>query len=48
MLYERVIFKFRNNNGWSKETDCNRGPKQGCPLLPTIFGISIDKLDQIR
>jgi hypothetical protein len=44
-LYEKVITKFRNTEGWSEEIDCNIGVKQGCPLFPTPFGIYIDKLE---
>jgi hypothetical protein len=44
-LYENVISKFRNTEGWSEEINCNIGVKQGCPLSPTLFGIYIDKLE---
>jgi hypothetical protein len=36
-LYENVISKFRNIEGWSEEINCNIGVKQGCPLIPYPF-----------
>ena len=43
-MYDNVIAKFTNIEGWSKDMNYNIGVKQGCPLSPTIFGICIDKL----
>jgi hypothetical protein len=45
-MYENVIAKFKNNEGWSKEINCNIRVKQGCPLSPTLFSIYIDKLEE--
>lgn len=42
-LYEKVIVEFRNSKGWLEEI--NIGVKQSCSLSPTLFGISIDKLE---
>jgi hypothetical protein len=41
-LYETVIAKFRNTQGWSKEINCNIRVQQGCPFPPILFGIYID------
>ena len=45
-MYENIIAKFKNIEGWSKEINCNIGVKQGCPLSPTLFGINIYKLEE--
>ena len=45
-LYKKVISKFKNNQGWTRDMNCNIGVKQGCPLSPTIFGIYIDNLEK--
>jgi hypothetical protein len=44
-MYEKIIAKFKNIEGWSKEINCNIGVKQGCPLSLSLFGIYIDKLE---
>ena len=40
-MYENVIAKFKNTEGWSKEINCNIGVKQGCPLSTTLFGVNV-------
>jgi hypothetical protein len=45
-MYENVISKFKNTEGWSKGINCNIRVKQGCPLSSNPFGIYIDKLEE--
>ena len=45
-LYEKVIAKFKNNEGWKMDINCNIEVKQGFPLSPTLSGIYIDKLEK--
>jgi hypothetical protein len=41
-IYEKVISKFRNIEGWSEEINCNIGVKQGLPdTLPLSASILI-------
>ena len=35
-LYENVISKFKSNEGWSKDIECNIRVKQGFPLSPVV------------
>ena len=45
-LYEKVIFIFKNNEGWTTYINCNILFKQCFFLSPTIFGIYIDNLER--
>jgi hypothetical protein len=44
-MYENIIAKLKNTEGWSKKIHYNIGVKQGCPLSATLFDIYIDKLE---
>jgi hypothetical protein len=44
-LYEKIITKFNNSDGWLEEINCNIGVKKGFPLSPTRFAIKINKLE---
>ena len=46
-LYEKVIAKFKNNEGWITYIYCNIEVKQVSPLSPIIFGIYIHKLESV-
>ena len=45
-LYKKVIAKFKNNEEWSTDRNCNIGVKQCFCLSPTLSGIYIDKLEK--
>jgi hypothetical protein len=45
MLYDNVIDKFTNTEGYLEKNNYNIGVKQCCPLSPTLFNIYIDKLE---
>jgi hypothetical protein len=40
-MYEKIIDKFKKNQGWSKDINCNIGVKQGCPLSPTLLAYTL-------
>jgi hypothetical protein len=45
LSYDRVGSKFRSNEGWLEEINCNIGVKQRFPLSTTLFGVYIDMLE---
>lgn len=44
MLYNQPSVRIRVNNRRSQEVILNRGTRQGCPLTPLIFALSIEPL----
>ena len=46
-IYERVLCHLKGRDGMSQVFDSNMGVKQECPLSPTLFGLCIDKLEEI-
>lgn len=46
-MYEKVACQLKGNNGLSDIFYSNMGVKQGCPLSPTLFGLCIDKLEEL-
>jgi hypothetical protein len=44
-LYENVLSKFKNTEGWSEEINYSTGVKKDCPLSLNLFGTYIDKLE---
>ena len=45
--YEQVKCQLKMDSGFSKYFLSNMGVKQGCPLSPTLFGLCIDKLEEV-
>ena len=46
-LYKKVKCQLKCKDGMSQEFYSNMGVKQGCPLSPTLFGICIDRLEEL-
>ena len=45
-LYEKAISKFKNNEAWTIDINCNIEVKQGFPLSPILFVICNDNLEK--
>ena len=45
--YQRVMWRLKGRNGMSQVFESNMGVKQGCPISPTLFGLCIDKLEEV-
>ena len=46
-LYEQVRCQLKIENGFLEHFLSNMGVKQGCLLSPTLFGLCIDKLEEV-
>lgn len=46
-IYEKVLCRLKQSHGMSSTFQSNMGVKQGCPLSPTLFGICIDRLEEM-
>ena len=46
-LYEQVKCELKMDDGFSKYFLSYMGAKQRCPLSPTLFGLCIDKLEEV-
>ena len=46
-LYEQVRCQLKIENDFSEHFLSNMGVKQGCPLSPTLFGLCIDKSEEV-
>ena len=44
-IYEKVVCRVRMQEGFSEFFASTNGVKQGCLLLPTLFGLLIDELE---
>ena len=47
MTYEKVLCCLKYSNGLSKAVESNMGVGEGCPLSPTLFGLCINKLEEM-
>ena len=46
-LYEQVLCKIPQIEGFSESFTSNMGVKHGCPLSPTLFGLYIDEFEEL-
>ena len=46
-LYERAVCQVHMGENISETFTSDIGVKQGCPLSPTLFGLCIDRLEQM-
>ena len=46
-VYQRMMCRIKGHHGLSQAFESIMGVKQGCPLFPTLFGLCIDKLEEV-
>ena len=46
-LYEKAVCRLKQSQGLSNAFQSNMGVKQGCPLSPTLFGLCVDRLEEM-